>query len=54
MKMYLILEMMNIGKVLWWVEQLDDFDFGLGEAMEALDVGGRHLGNYDIQGGLLI
>ena len=25
--------------------QLDDLDFGSSEAMEALDVGGRHLGN---------
>ena len=25
--------------------KLDDLDFGLSEAMEALDVGGRHLGN---------
>ena len=32
--------------------QLDDLDFGLCEDMEALDVGGRHLGSQDIQCGL--
>ena len=35
---YKTLEMMKIG-------QLDDLDFGLSEAMKALDVGGRHLGS---------
>ena len=33
--------------------QLDDLDFGLSEAMEALDVGGRHLGSQSIQCALL-
>ena len=32
--------------------QPDDLDFGLSEAMEALDVGGRHLGSQGIQCGL--
>ena len=32
--------------------QLDDLDFGLSEAKEALDVGGRHLGSHGIQCGL--
>jgi hypothetical protein len=32
--------------------QLDDLDFGLNEDMEALNVGGRHLGSQDIQHGL--
>ena len=31
--------------------QLDDLDFGLNEDMEALNVGGRHLGSQDIQHG---
>ena len=29
--------------------QLDDLGFGLSEDMEALDLGGRHLGNQGIQ-----
>ena len=32
--------------------QLDDIDFGLSENTEALDVGGRHLGNHGIHYGL--
>jgi hypothetical protein len=32
--------------------QLDDLDCGLSEGMEALDVGGRHLGSQCIQCGL--
>ena len=32
--------------------QVDDLDFGLSEAMEALDVGGRHLGSHGFQCGL--
>ena len=34
---------------LWWGGQLDDLDFGLGKDIEALDVGGRHLGSQGIQ-----
>ena len=33
--------------------QLDDLEFGLNEDMEALDVGGRHLGCHGIQHGAL-
>ena len=32
--------------------QLDNLDFGLREDMKVLDVGGKHLGNHDIQRGL--
>ena len=32
--------------------QLDNLDFGLSITMEALNVGGRHLGNQGIQCGL--
>ena len=32
--------------------KLDDLGFGLSEDMEALDVGGRHLGSHNIQHGL--
>lgn len=40
--------MMKIGEVLWWVGNL----MILNEAMEPLDVGGRHLDNLCIQCGL--
>ena len=52
-----IIDLQNFGDDENWLGspvggQLDDLDFGLSEDMEALDVGGRHLGTQGIRCGL--
>jgi hypothetical protein len=52
-----IIDLQNFGNDENWLGspvggQLDDLDFGLSEDMEALDVGGRHLGTQGIRCGV--
>ena len=54
-RVYTIMTLENFGDVENWLGslvdgQLDGFDCGLSEKMEALDVGGRHLRNQGIGG----